>query len=314
MTREAIISDLYQAAIVIFHYSDSQRLWRLSFIHREGSSKDTTSAKRYSYLCGKERYCRTVADRFNELERVQGKKRLEDVTKVFSIEALTKEFFNDLFKWYDTWAVHLVKFPTGKGANAVLPEEPDVERNRQHLIRLITRLIFVWFLKQKDNLVPALLFGKDEIAKILNNFDAHSKKQGNYYNGVIQNLFFATLNKPIKERKFANMEVEKRVDDYSIKTVFRDFIDKSLFTEDYNPVQYPKKFIKLFNPIPFLNGGLFECLDNFDTKEYIDGFSRERERAAFVPNCLFWGDNDHEGLIPLLNRLILPLRKIRLKI
>jgi predicted RNA methylase len=294
--------DIYQAAIVIFHYGDNHRLWRLSFIHREGSSKDTTSAKRYSYLCGKERYCRTVADRFNELERIPGKKRLEDVTKVFSIEALTKEFFSDLFKWYDTWAVHLVKFPAGKGANAALPKKPDVEKNRQHLIRLITRLIFVWFLKQKENLVPGWLFDKDEIAKALNNFNAHSEKQGNYYNGIIQNLFFATLNKPIKERKFANMEEDKRVDDYSIKTVFRDFINESLFSNDYNPAQYLQKFIDLFNPIPFLNGGLFECLDNFDTKEYVDGFSREEKRAAFVPNCLFWGDKDHEGLIPLLSR------------
>jgi type I restriction-modification system DNA methylase subunit len=69
-------------------------------------------------------------------------------------------------------------------------------------------------------------------------------------------------------------------------------------------------FIEKFAAIPFLNGGLFDCLDRRDTsepQEYKDGFSRESKRAAFVPNCLFFGsanpvgDGAREGLIGIFS-------------
>jgi hypothetical protein len=68
-----------------------------------------------------------------------------------------------------------------------------------------------------------------------------------------------------------------------------------------------KEFIKKFEKVPFLNGGLFECLDRRegdDRQIYHDGFSRESKRSAFVPNCLFWGNKDgtQEGIIDLFNR------------
>ena len=52
--------------------------------------------------------------------------------------------------------------------------------------------------------------------------------------------------------------------------------------------------IENFAEIPFLNGGLFECLDRQDketrTKTYIDGFSRNKDKRAIVPNELFFSD------------------------
>lgn len=66
--------------------------------------------------------------------------------------------------------------------------------------------------------------------------------------------------------------------------------------------------IARFAPIPYLNGGLFECLDGEDPaandrKVYRDGFSRRADRRAFLPNALFFGDgHGHEGLLPLLKR------------
>jgi tRNA1(Val) A37 N6-methylase TrmN6 len=190
----------------------------------------------------------------------------------------------------------------GEGASAGLPKNPDVEVNRQHLIRLITRLIFVWFLKQKDNLIPEWIFKESEVAEVLKTFDPHSEKKSNYYNGIIQNLFFATLNKEIVLRGFTEKETRK---DYGIKTVYRDHKDSPLFKISQ------EEFIKKFETVPFLNGGLFECLDRRDSKEkqkYVDGFSREKSRAAFVPNCLFFGEGvsgehgAHEGIIELFSR------------
>jgi hypothetical protein len=309
LSRESfniIKNDIEPNALAIFFNEDTAQ-WRLSLITSDYSlakkkgrvKQEFSNPRRFSYLLGENCKLHTPESMLYKDYRV---KSHDDLVSRFAIEVVTKQFYKDLFTWYDTWAVQLVNFPTGTGSRAARSKKPDIEKNRQHLIRLITRLIFVWFLRQKEKLVPQWIFDEKEIAKVLHNFNSKSEKQGNYYNGVIQNLFFATLNKPIGEREFANQDDADRKDDYGIKTKYRDFNDKSLFSNDYAPATNPRKFIDLFNAIPFLNGGLFECLDNFDTKEYEDGFSREEKRAAFVPNCLFWGNSEHEGLIPLLNR------------
>jgi hypothetical protein len=190
---------------------------------------NTTSAKRYSYLCGNGRFCRTLADSLEKLQNIQGKKSLADVTGVFSIEALTKEFFKRLFKWYDAWAVDIVLFPVRSGKNARLSKTLDdvvKKENRQHLIRLITRLIFIWFIKHKENLIPEWIFNVNDLKNIIHNFDEHDDKNGSYYNAVLQNLFFATLNCEISERKFFDGRDGRN--GHGIKAKFRDHADKPM--------------------------------------------------------------------------------------
>ena len=57
----------------------------------------------------------------------------------------------------------------------------------------------------------------------------------------------------------------------------------------------PNGLLNLLAQIPFMNGGLFECLDKtLGTKENpqyirIDGFSDRDDNALNVPNSLFWG-------------------------
>ena len=65
--------------------------------------------------------------------------------------------------------------------------------------------------------------------------------------------------------------------------------------------------LKAFASVPYLNGGLFECLDGEDEadgnrKVYRDGFSRRADKRAFLPNRLFFGDGKNVGLLPLLKR------------
>lgn len=65
--------------------------------------------------------------------------------------------------------------------------------------------------------------------------------------------------------------------------------------------------LRLFASVPYLNGGLFECLDGEDEadgnrKVYRDGFSRRADKRAFLPNSLFFGDGKNTGLLPLLKR------------
>lgn len=290
------------SAIIFFHFTDNTKDWRVSFVNKGDSGKDSTNAKRYTYLCGVNHGCRTIAERFNalaKLDRITDK----DMISAFSVESLTKEFFGQLFTWYSDWACKVCKFPSDKciAANADL----TTEKNEINLIRLITRIMFVWFIKQK-NLIPTWIFNKNELAEILADADLASDKKGNYYNAVLQNLFFGALNKKIEERAFA--EVSKAGvanEQYGIKTYFRDANEGSFFKCS------PKEMVKKFLDVPFLNGGLFECLDwdepiknNSSHKvHYVDGFSRDKERRAFVPNILFWSEDEKQpGLITILSR------------
>lgn len=205
----------------------------------------------------------------------------EKLKEAFSVEKLTEEFYNRLFKWYQ-WALSEevgVTYPNDTTTDA---DDRDIS---EHIIRLITRLMFVWFLKQK-HLVPDNLFDPEDLKNILKKFNPATGD--NYYRAILQNLFFATLNSEISERAFAT-EKGDRSEHFDIKTLYR----------------YPKEFaisesqvLELFKGIPFLNGGLFECLDR--RRNYYDGFSRNRKATAKVPNILFFDETD--GLIPLLSQ------------
>ena len=297
--RKIIAND--SNAIIFFHFSDSKKEWRVSYCHRTTTNKESTSAKRYTYLCGTEHQCRTVAERFaklSEYTRIDDEKLLD----AFSLEALTEDFYKELFDWYE-WAVETAKYPVGSGSKVTLVSEN--ESKGENIIRLITRLMFVWFIKQKK-LVPDWIFDSKNISEYLADFDENSLTSGEYYNAILQNLFFATLNKDLKERAWAKGNGEDRSDDYGVKTLYRDNLKKSFFKENK-----ADDLLNAFKEVPFLNGGLFECLDNTHTRAdgtneqiYVDGFSREADRRAFVPNALFFQqkDGNKEGLLHILKR------------
>ena len=57
--------------------------------------------------------------------------------------------------------------------------------------------------------------------------------------------------------------------------------------------------LELFKEVPFLNGGLFDCLDITDNNgkvKYIDGFSRNPKKQAFVPDHLFFSEETNIDL------------------
>ena len=108
------------------------------------------------------------------------------------VEVLNKRFYLELFAWFER-AVEECHFPddgAGKGSS---------ERN---VIRLITRLLFIWFLKEKG-LVPEELFEEKFACSSLKNY---APNRTDYYCAVLQNLFFATLNTEIDKRRFNDQE------------------------------------------------------------------------------------------------------------
>ena len=197
--------------------------------------------------------------------------------------------------WH-SWACELAKFPTGSGAAAKLSQT----ENGRHITHLLVRMLAVMIMRRKG-LVPESIFKQDCLDGILMRFNSDSVENGDYYNAILQNLFFAAFGRKPEERSFTdgrNSSLE-----YGINTMFRDDSRKTFFRINYN------EFIKIFKNAPCIIGGLFECQDYFEVKAanikaYSDGFSRESARRAFVPDALFFQkDNDgHEGIMNILER------------
>ncbi len=211
----------------------------------------------------------------------------------FDVEAVTKDFFREVANWY-FWALKHVAFP--KDA----PKEAD-GHDHISVIRLITRLIFCWFVKEKG-LIPDGLFDERTLARTLTGFEPAktSDKESVFYRAILQNLFFATLNTEMDKRGWTKEE-----QNFMAHSLYRH---RDCFSE-------PKSALDLFKEIPFLNGGLFECLDkdlglpaappacaatadrnaaqageNAKPRYVrIDGFSRREDSQPIVPDFLFFG-------------------------
>ena len=209
--------------------------------------------------------------------------------EVFNVELLNKRFYKELANWY-FWALPEVDFPDDmKPAKLTRDEEAGYyEKLRATgLIRLLTRIIFCWFLKEKG-LIPEALFDRDALQNILNSLD---DDKTTYHQAILQNLFFATLNQRMnargeKYRVFAKDEgFLKNRNTYGVDNLYRY---ESLFKDQ-------EAALEVFEDIPFLNGGLFECLDRTDEegrKIYVDGFSRNRKKRPNIPNRLFFGEGE----------------------
>lgn len=205
--------------------------------------------------------------------------------KTLDTKELNERFYEELFYWY-LWAVKKVKFPQIRPKEDLIPDEAH---QSESVIRLLTRLLFCWFMKEKQQLIPEILFDKEKIKEIFKNFSSEKNKSSVFYRAILQNLFFATLSVSIKNRKYIRESYQGKNKDYGNPYVFRyqsEFVDA-------------KENLKLFKDIPFLNGGLFECLDevseNDNEKEIrLDGFSTNEKKQAFVPDFLFW--DEHKGI------------------
>jgi hypothetical protein len=205
--------------------------------------------------------------------------------KTLDTKELNKRFYSELFNWY-LWAIRSVNYP-----NDVSDDKDDTVYNSESVIRLLTRLIFVWFIKEK-NLVPDSLFEQKKLKTILKNFQPHSMDSSVYYRAILQNLFFATLNTPMdKDITEENKDEKRRFINTLPKTGNDQYLDQTKYRyQDYFTA--PEKALELFSTVPFLNGGLFECLDFKEGNKEIryDGFSSTEKRQAFVPDKLFFAD------------------------
>lgn len=284
ITKEAfkIIKELYIKNNIVVFYTDNSPNYRISLITfdieqkgEKGVREVLSNPRRYSYFLGPNAKIHTPTKNLILKGRVKSEENLKDR---FSVEVVTKEFYQELANWY-FWALKVVE----------PPKDVEKENNGRNifLIRFITRILFIWFMRRKG-IVSDMLFDKEKLKDILKSL---KDDETTYYTAILQNLFFATLNTPIHERKFRKDERYKGIaNDYMNHRYYRYH---SLFKN-------PNAIMEIFKGIPFLNGGLFECLDkkakdedNYTGKEIrSDGFSDVKSKQPKFPNKLFFSEEE----------------------
>jgi hypothetical protein len=306
LARRAVhkaITPLHTEHMLCYVMQDGRRAW---FVRGRKRTEDRIEFRSLPYEVGT--LARTTIERLGELAfsldelGLLGEPSISIVTdkldRAFDVEKVTKEFYSEIANWYfwarTHWADGKLKLP------ADVADEAAASR---FLIRLLTRLIFCWFLRQKENpqtkkgLLPHELFEERDIRNLIK--DA-SPEACTYYPAVLQNLFFATLNTEMDQpkqkpnRRFIDEGDGQRSDDHMIHTLWRH--EKLL--------QNPDAFAALLRIVPFLNGGLFECLDDrvqrgksaFTEEVRIDGFSNDFKQSPKLPNYLFYGQDQTANL------------------
>ena len=193
--------------------------------------------------------------------------------KLLSTQELNQRFYRELVDWF-TWAKTEIKL-------ARLPDHvEDNERDRavaaqQFTVRLICRTLFAWFLKEMHLVPPELLELYDAAdrrrVRTAGNYDP---KGNHYYRGVLQNIFFQALNRPMDQRRKSGPEAasDRTVTKAELKKLA--YLGKNLLPEAFD--------YDLFDRIPYLNGGLFDALPEDNASDTIE------DGALRIPNKLFY--------------------------
>lgn len=287
--KKLIESNNAQAAIVAFYSADYCEKWRLSFVKLDyefaaGKLKSKlTPAKRYSYLVGKGEPCHTAQQRLLAILQNDTKNpTLSEIEEAFSVEKITKEFFEQYKNKYIELKEHLEN-------NDDFMEEAQKHNftSEQFAKKLMGQIAFLYFVQKKGWLgVNAL--PKNITAKQYKDLFYAMPSSRRY---VVENVY-KTISE--NEYRLLGTEVEKLNDEeeellakYSKGedwgTGPRDFMrklfdncsknNKNYFDDYLEPLFYKALnesrgenayYTRLHCKVPFLNGGLFEPLDNYD--------------------------------------------------
>jgi hypothetical protein len=222
--------------------------------------------------------------------------------RLFNVQLLNKSFYNRLVTWYSQCLTDIQINLTA--ASRILAKDIDNELKPQAVIRVIIRLLFIWFMKQKGLLSDHLLTREFATEFV--------KKPNGYYNAILQNLFFAVLNKQIAERRFRREDKTQpfnpETNDYGIADTLRH---RAFFHTNKADA-----FLAATRTIPYVNGGLFVCHDykfsgtdaatnarNTKQNYNIDGFSdNPRDRATISDATIF-------ALIDLFNDFVFTIEE-----
>lgn len=230
-SRGGVLKD---AALAAFVASDGDD-WRLSFVkmdykfNEQGKVKEEfTPARRYSFLVGQNEKSHTAQSCLLPLLiNDEVNPTLGKLEEVFSVERVTKEFFEKYRDLYSRLKGEL----DGVAKNDNLVKEDFRGKNittSDFCKKLLGQIVFLYFLQKKGWFgVPRnKKWGEGDRQFLRRLFKEAQKEKGNYFNDFLEPLFYEALR------------YDRRASD------------------DY--------FSRFDCKIPFLNGGLFDPINDYD--------------------------------------------------
>ena len=185
------------AAFIAYHRPESAN-WRFTYVSEltgydaEGEFiKIKTEPKRYTYLLGEGESIRTAVERFERIVKKGSKATLDDVKEAFSVEKLSKTFFEEYKKHYDIFCKYMVSQP---GIYQTI-FNGDEKAIRDFNKKLLGRIVFLYFIQKKGWLgVPKnQSWGKGDFNFLTNHFQSFQHPEL-FYQDFLSVLFFDTLN------------------------------------------------------------------------------------------------------------------------
>jgi hypothetical protein len=232
--------DEKDAALVAF-VSPTEKQWRFSYVKMEyatvekesgkiGVETKLTPARRFSYIVGEGESCHTAQTRFLDLlENTDENPTLAQLEEAFSVEAVTKEFFQRYRKLFQDINTALEKLAVKDRAIGDEFKKKGV-RAADFAKKLMGQIVFLYFIQKKGWL--GVEKGKDwgtgphDFLRKLTRGEYGDYE--NFFNDILEPLFYDTLA-----------------------------TDRG-----------HEAWCKRFNcRIPFLNGGLFEPLADYDWRK-----------------------------------------------
>ena len=227
--------DMKDAALVAFVPPDGED-WRFSFIKMEykfnekGKVKEEfTPARRFSFLVGKNETSHTAQSRLLPLLLDdEGQPTLKDLEDAFSVEKTTKEFFE---KYRDLF------LRLKEALDSIVEKDQKIKvefKSKQVSVvdftkKLLGQIVFLYFLQKKGwfGVQRGCLWGSGSKHFLRELFNKKHGDYKNFFNDILEPLFYEALR-----------------------------------------LERPADYYKHFDcRIPFLNGGLFDPINDYDWVE-----------------------------------------------
>lgn len=189
-------------ALAVFRSTDTDQ-WRLSLmtatpeVGEDGKIITRLSnPKRYSFLLGPGAKTNTPSKFLIDKGSVS---TIDELKERFSIEVVNKDFYREIAKFFSRLTGGDIKVGSKKehfDPELELPIESGQRTTHQEFaVRLIGRVIFSWFLKQKKSEAGVPLLPEAYLSKTA------VETNSGYYHMVLEKIFFEAMNKPLAARR-----------------------------------------------------------------------------------------------------------------
>lgn len=309
-------------ALVAFYTPEEPDKWRLSFIRLDYEfskgkvTEKLTPAKRYSYLVGKGEPCNTAKQRlFPIFQDDTNNPGIDELEEAFSVEKVTNEFFQLYCEKYHELREYLE-------SNEDFMQEAQIRNftSEQFAKKLLGQIVFLYFIQKKGWLgvdaIPVTMTKKEykraffargqksrdivgsvyapqedgSYKVVFEKLRALSNEDEDFLAGIVKGKPWGTGPKDFMRKMFDGcVDAGKNYFDDYLEPLFYTGLNLNRGENGYYP--------PLHRRIPFLNGGLFEQLDNYEWEN--NNFN--------IPNSLFSnvdvkGKREADGILDIFDR------------